>query len=114
MKNIRKIEKQGTNTTWYEITNKNKKGESIQIEITECYPNNESTSSLPNLWKKVGFTEKLYKNYLCCDTYVTDKDGNCWTRYNPTTKLSEDKSHPSYIVYVETINEIYRKFMEVE
>ena len=79
MKNIRKIEKQGTNTTWYEITNKNKKGESIQIEITECYPNNESTSSLPNLWKKVGFTEKLYKNYLCCDTYVTDKDGNCWT-----------------------------------
>lgn len=76
--------------TMYKFKEKNKKGESLSVEITEIYPDNTSKNSLPNLWKTHGYTNKLYNNYLYVQCYCRDKKGNCWGRYNPTTKLSDD------------------------
>ena len=84
------IKQMGKHRTFYKFLEKNKKGETLEVEITEIYPDNTSKSSLPNLWKMHGFTNKLYNNYLSVDCYVTDKDGYCWGKYNPTNKLSDD------------------------
>lgn len=89
MKDV-KITKMTETRSFYEFINKNKKGEKIVVEITKCYPE-ITDGSLPVLWKKHGFTRKLYTSYLSVDVFVTDKDGNCWGKYNPTIKLSDDK-----------------------
>jgi len=81
---------------FYKIQGKNKKDEILAVEITETYPGNTSKSSLPNLWKKHGFTNKLYNSYLNVNCYCTDRNGLCWERYNPTTKLSDDKKKKRY------------------
>lgn len=116
------VRKSGEFTTFYEINEKNKKGESLTIEVCEVYPNNESGSSLPNLWLKHGYTNKLYNSYLYISTYVDDLDGNCWGKYNITAKLSEDKKRMvidfDYLLEVNEknkvylLNKIYKKFME--
>lgn len=117
-----KIRKSGTSTTFYEINKKNKKGETITIEVTEVHPDNTSKDSLPNLWKKHGYTDKLYYSYLWVDTYVTDEEGSCWAKYNITHKLSDDgkrkvinfenllEVNEKNKIYL--LNEIYKKFME--
>ena len=88
MENV-KIKKMGDHRFFYEFLEKNKKGEKIVVEVTECYSNCEK-DSLPFLWKEHGFTKKLYKSYLCADVYVTDEEGNCYRKYNPTVKPSDD------------------------
>ena len=89
MENV-KIKKMGEHRFFYEFLEKNKKGEKIVVEVTECYSNCEK-DSLPFLWKKHGFTNKLYYSYYSIDTFVTDKNGDCRMKYNPTVKLSDDK-----------------------
>lgn len=69
--------------TYYTYGEKNEKGESLLVEITEVYPDNAKKNSLPNLWKKLNLTDRLFKNYLFVDTYVTDNKGNCYGKYNP-------------------------------
>lgn len=106
---------------FYELNETNKNGEKINVEIMEIFPDNTSENSLPNLWLKHGYTNKLYNSYLCIDCYVTDKDGNCWERYNPTIKLSDDeKRHVinfDWLLEVneenkeKLLNEIYKKFI---
>ena len=106
---------------FYELNETNKNGEKINVEIMEIFPDNTSKNSLPNLWLKHGYTNKLYNSYLCIDCYVTDKDGNCWERYNPTIKLSDDeKRHVinfDWLLEVneenkeKILNEIYKKFL---
>lgn len=106
---------------FYELNETNKNGEKINVEIMEIFPDNTSKNSLPNLWLKHGYTNKLYNSYLCIDCYVTDKDGNCWERYNPTIKLSDDeKRHVinfDWLLEVneenkeKILNEIYKKFI---
>jgi len=108
---------------FYKIQEKNKKGESLTVEITETHPDNTSKHSLPNLWKEHGFTNKLYNSYLNVNCYCTDKNGLCWGRYNPTVKLSNDKKRNvinfDYLLEVSEenkqylLNEIYKLFMEV-
>lgn len=106
---------------FYELNETNKNGEKINVEIMEIFPDNTSKNSLPNLWLKHGYTNKLYNSYLCIDCYVTEKDGNCWERYNPTIKLSDDeKRHVinfDWLLEVneenkeKILNEIYKKFI---
>ena len=117
-----KIRKSGTSTTFYEINKKNKKGETITIEVCEVFPDNTSGSSLPNLWLKHGYTNKLYDSFIYISTYIEDSKGNCWDKYNITEKLSEDKKrkvinfknllevNEKNKIYL--LNEIYKKFME--
>lgn len=106
---------------FYELNETNKNGEKINVEIMEIFPDNTSKNSLPNLWLKHGYTNKLYNSYLCINCYVTDKDGNCLERYNPTVKLSDDeKRHVinfDWLLEVNEenkeiiLNEIYKKFI---
>lgn len=92
MKNKMIIEKMGEHRTFYKFTEKNKLGEALTVEISETFiDNNLKSDTLPKLWKKHGFTNKLYNSYLNVQCYVTDKDGTCWGKYNPTEKLSDDK-----------------------
>ena len=120
MKNFIKKE-MATHRAFYELEETNKKGEKISVEITEIFVDNTNTNNLPNLWLKHGYTNKLYNSYLCVNCYVTDKDGNCWERYNPTIKLSDDKKRNvinfDYLMEVSEENkekllkEIYKRFM---
>lgn len=107
--------------TIYDFEEKNKKGEKISVEIMEMYEDNKYKDSLPNIWKKHGYTDKLYNSFVSVHCYVTDKDGNCWERYNPTIKLSDDKKR--YIINFDwllevsdenidiLLKEIYKRFM---
>lgn len=119
-----KIEKSSQYTTWYKFMDKNKKGESLVVEISETHPDNKSKSSLPNLWLKHGFTNKLYSSYLNVDCYCYDKKGNEHSRYNPTTKLSDDGKRMvidfDYLLEVSEENKqylldlIYKMFMKAK
>ena len=69
----------------------NSKGEKIQLEIVKCtHPGGKH--SLPYLWKKHGYIDRILETYWSITTYATEDGGkgSCWGRYNPQTKLSED------------------------
>lgn len=77
-------------TRWFlNFTNINQKGETLVIEITKC-ENWGSKNSLPNLWYKHGFIDRVLETYWSIETYVRDTEGGCWGAYNPQTKLSDD------------------------
>lgn len=119
-----KIEKSSQYTTWYKFIDKNKKGESLTVEISETYPDNKSKHSLPNLWLEHGFTTKLYTSYLNVNCYCYDEKGNCYGKYNPTEKLSDDGKRMvinfDYLLEVSEKNKqylldlIYKMFMKAK
>ena len=57
----------------------------MTVELNRCEPDNSNKKSLPNLWKKSGYIDRVLENYLVLHTYVEDENG-CWRRYNPQTK----------------------------
>ena len=73
---------------YWEYPTRNKKGERLVIEVNCCY-NTKTKRSLPVLWFKNGWTDKLILNYWSVRHYVYDKDGNCYGKYD-FVKLSED------------------------
>ena len=77
--------KQGNSIYLLNYKNQNSKGESLTVEISYCDPDNSDKKSLPNLWKKSGYIDRVLENYLVLHTYVEDENG-CWDRYNPQTK----------------------------
>lgn len=83
------IEKYTDSLTKIYITEPNKKEETLTIELSEC-ENPGGKNTLPYLWYKAGYTDKILDTYLCIHTYCTDSEGNCFGRYNPQTKESED------------------------
>lgn len=83
------VEKKTETVTWINVTNKNAKGETFVIELIEC-ENPNCKESLPVLWKKHGFIDRVLDTYLCIHTYCTDSEGMCRGAYNPQTKLSDD------------------------
>lgn len=76
-------------TIWIDVIDSNKKEETLTIELVEC-TNPGGKNSLPYLWYKAGYTCKVLNTYLCIHTYCRDSEGNCFGRYNPQTKRSED------------------------
>ena len=83
--------KQNSETTWfYYFKEANEKGETFIIELSKC-TNSGSNNALPVLWKKNGYIDRVLETYWCLNTYVTDTERNCYGRYNPQHKLSEDK-----------------------
>lgn len=112
MENKMIIEKIGKHRTFYKFKEKNKLGETLTVEISETFvDNNLKSDTLPKLWKKHGFTNTLYDSYLNVDCYVIDKEGTCWEKYNPTRKLSEDKKRKiinfNYLLEVSEENKQY-------
>ena len=69
----------------------NAKNEKIQLEFTRC-ENSGTVHSLPYLWKKAGYINRVLETYWSLSTYATEDGGNgtCWGRYNPQEKPSED------------------------
>lgn len=76
--------------TKFEVTTPNMLGETLTFELIKCTPDNSFKTSLPNLWKKYGYTDKVLDTYYYIDTYVYDSKGNCTGKYNPQNKLSDD------------------------
>ena len=83
------VEKCCGSITLFHVTEPNEKGETLLIELSEC-ENSGGKNSLPALWKKSGFIDRVLDTYISIHTYVTDSEGNCYGRYNPQTKLSDD------------------------
>lgn len=84
------IEKRNDSTvSWIYVTEHNQKDETLTIELSEC-TNPGGKNSLPYLWYKAGFTNKILDTYLCIHTYCHDSEGNCYGIYNPQTKRSND------------------------
>lgn len=84
------VEKGCGSLTLYHVTEQNEKGETLLIELSEC-ENPGGKNALPVLWKKSGFIDRVLDTYICIHTYVTDTEGNCYGRYNPQNKLSDDR-----------------------
>lgn len=98
-----KIRKMTDHRYFYEFEEKNNKGENIVIEVTECYSDGNK-DSLPYLWKKNGYINKILFSYYSIDTFVTDEKGNCRMKYNPTVKLSDDKKR--YVINFDWMLEV--------
>lgn len=75
--------------TWITVNEPNAKGETLIIELHRC-TNPKGKNALPELWKKHGYIDRVLDTYIGIDTYCTDSEGNCYGRYNPQTKLSDD------------------------
>lgn len=97
MKNEYTIEKRTEKSTIYTFTEPNDKGEKVVVDITEC-ENPGGKRSLPYLWKKHGYIDRVLDNYLHVMVYVYDTEGRCWGRYNPQEKVYIRKDNKGKIV----------------
>ena len=85
-----KIEEMAKDIRWFVTFNeRNNKDEEIVIEFTRC-TNPGGKNSLPYLWKKNGFINRILDSWWGVQVYVTNSDGRCRGAYDPTIKLSED------------------------
>lgn len=69
----------------YSYNKGNAKGETLQIDMSVS-----SGVTLPTTWLKKGYTKELITDWWCVDTFVTNKDGECYKDYDPTCKPSDD------------------------
>ena len=89
MRKIR-VEEMAKDTRWYvTFEERNAKSEEIIVEFMRC-TNPGGKSSLPILWKKNGFIDRILETWWGVQVYVTDSEGRCRGAYDPTSKLSED------------------------
>lgn len=89
-----KTEEMVENRRWFfTFLQKTEKGEEVVVEITKVEHNTKSDTSLPRLWLKYGYTDRLIDKFWSVQTYVTEEDGSCYIRYNPqnTTKVETVK-----------------------
>lgn len=98
------------NHEWFKFINN--KGEKVIIEVSFCFTDPKHKKSLPNLWLKNGYTEKLINNYITINTYVYN-DFGCWGFYNPTItndhKINFKKLlEPSEENKIKLLNEVYK------
>lgn len=89
MENKYTVEQMAEARWFYTFTDVNEKGEKLIIELQKC-EDNSSNKSLPKLWKKGGYIDRVLETYWCIETYVKDTEGNSFGMYNPQHKLSED------------------------
>jgi hypothetical protein len=115
----RETGKSGENVTWYEVNERNEKGERMVFSIMHC-TNPGGTNSLPYLWNKAGYTNGILETYIGLDTYVYDTEGACSGMYNPTVKCN-GMSIDFEWMFEDTeenrqklINEMLRRFMSAK
>ena len=70
------IEKGAGSTTWIHVTDKNKKEETLLIELLVCDRGDHDKKRFPEKW-------------LSVHTYVTDSEGRCRGDYDPTIEPYE-------------------------
>lgn len=73
------------NNYWFTFKDKNAKDEYIKVCLSVS-ENPGGKNSLPEIWHKKGYTEKVMQTWWSVETYVTDSKGNCRADYNPCTK----------------------------
>ena len=120
-KNNYTVKQSAPTSYWITFNEKNKKGEELTIELLLC-ADSDSKNSLPKLWHKNGYTERVLDTYWNVNTYVKDSEGRSWEKYNPQTKRSEDGKRMviNFDWMMEAteenknkiINEVYRIFSE--
>ena len=107
---------------WLTFNEKNKKSETLTIELSLCKDDPTYKNSLPKLWYKNGYIDRVLETYWSIGTYVTDSEGRQWGKYNPQNKLSDDGKRMviNFDWMLEAteenreklINEVYRIFSE--
>ena len=70
---------------WFTFADRNALGEEIVVEFRKN-ENTHGKHSLPAMWKRKGFIDKEPETWWGVQTYVTDRQGRCSGKYNPTTK----------------------------
>lgn len=98
------IKKMGTTRYRYTSKEVNKLNERLVIDLEYI---NCKDEQLPKLWKKHGYTDKLYTNYIHIDSYIIEPDGTEKVKYNPTIKLSDDKKR--YVINFDWMLEISKE-----
>ena len=87
---IKRVEKrpagEGCINRWYYIGD----DERFIINVTTCQHNKKCKRDLMNLWVKCGFAKKFLPTSIHINTYYYTDDGNCYSWYNITHKLSDD------------------------
>ena len=97
--------KQRTSTS-YEVRfiEKNGLNESLILQINEVYPL-KTENSLPVLWKKYGYTDKILDNYLILDVCVIDENGYEYHKYNPQIAKKSDGNRSINFDYMLEVSE---------
>ncbi|MDK7377536.1 hypothetical protein QP531_06850 [Peptoniphilus harei] len=80
---VKEVDEMAKNRRWFIYVEPNDNDLEFLIELTFCYPDNKSQNSLPNLWYKNGFIDRVLENYFGIDTYLTTEKG-CFGGVNPT------------------------------
>ena len=85
------IEQMAETRWFYTFTDTNGKGEKIIIELDKCEDWKENKKSLPKLWKKYGYIDRVLETYWSIQTYIKDTEGNSYGMYNPQVKRENGK-----------------------
>lgn len=83
----------------------NNKGEKMEVEIVHC--EGSGKKSLPYLWYKNGFTDRVINKYLTCHCYA-EKDGRVYRKYNPFA----DKTEINFVWLLEDTEENVQKLID--
>lgn len=118
MKKEYTIEQMAETRWFYTFTDTNAKGEKIIIELSKCEDWKENKKSLPKLWKKYGYINRVLETYWSIQTYVKDTEGNSFERYNPQRKSENGRAVINFDWMFEAtegnknklIDEVYRLF----
>lgn len=105
---------------YYACDSKNAKGETLRVELSYCYDSGYH-KSLPKLWKRHGYTDRVIETYWHFDTYVRDSDGTCRRGYDPSIKPGGAGWVVDFDWHLDAtpenarklFAECYRRFMEV-
>ena len=81
-----KAEKMGETRTRYSTEKKTDLGGGLIVDVTKVTPDNSYKGSLPNMWLKSGYIDRLLPDYWWIDTYAYDDKGGCWGLFNPQIK----------------------------
>lgn len=69
----------------------NNKNERVVVWLSTVEHDRNYKKNLMNIWLKNGYVDRFIEKTINCQTFVYDELGNCWGKYNPTSKLSADK-----------------------
>ena len=99
------ILKQRTDTS-YEVRfiEKNNLNEYLILHINEVYPP-KCENSLPVLWKKYGYTDKILDNYYILDVCAFDENGYEYHKYNPQIAKKSDGNRSINFDYMLEVSE---------
>ena len=119
MENNYTVEQMAEERWFYTFADVNKKGEKLIIELSKVQDDKDYKKSLPKLWAKGGYIDRVLESYWSIETYVKDSEGNSWGMYNPQHKLNEETRLVINFDWMfeateenkeRIINEVYRRF----